>query len=97
MFGAVAKLIAVLPPDLPAAEEAYLSDLGCLNFDWDGDPENQLSIMVPDEKSIAFAALIKGDRVYGTVRFDARLPEEVAAAIRKWIGSSKARGLPSLP
>jgi hypothetical protein len=94
---AVGRLVAMLPSDMPSVAEAYVSESGCLNFDWDEDPENQLSIMLPDENSVAFAAYNEGDRVHGTVRFGARLPEAMAAAVRNWIDKSRERERFAIP
>jgi hypothetical protein len=80
----VARLVSLLPSDLPVAESVYVSQNGCFNFDWDEDSQNQLSIMVPSAGSLAFAAYDEGDRTYGTYRFGAQLPHKVAAAACEW-------------
>lgn len=83
-FSDLAMLLQALPQHLPETE-AHISASGSLCFDWDEDPENQLSIILQGNGRIAFAAYFAGDRVHGTARFRSQLPEELEAAANKWL------------
>jgi hypothetical protein len=83
-FNDLPRLLSLLPSGLPAAEASVLPS-GSISFDWDIDPENQLSIILVGGNRVGFAACFGGDRVYGTARMGDRLSDEVAAAVAKWL------------
>lgn len=67
------------------APDAHVTAARNLSFDWDDDPQNQLSIIIHADGRLSYAAYFRGDRVHGTANFEKRqFPEELLAAINKW-------------
>lgn len=80
----LARLASGLFLEMPPVD-AYLSGEGSLCFDWDEEPDNQLSILVGANHRIAFAAYRHGVRSHGHGQMlDAQLPSEVNNALAGW-------------
>jgi len=83
----VAKLALALPREIPVPD-SYVTPTGSLCFDWDEDSKNQLSIVLQSKGRIAYAAYFDGDRMHGSARFGAVLPEDLDLAVKRWSGRS---------
>lgn len=69
---------------LPVPEASVTASRN-LSFDWDDDPQNQLTIILQSDGRISYAAYFSGDRVHGIANSKGgRFPEELLAAIQKW-------------
>lgn len=79
----VFRFAVLVPTDVPVPE-CYYTPEGSICFDWDEDPQNQLSVMLQKSNRIAYAAYRAGERVHGSADFAASLPDELVLAIRKW-------------
>lgn len=80
----VARFLSALPSDLPKVEP-YVSAQGSVCFDWDEEPSNALSLLIQSDSRVAFAAYFSGERMHGTVNFDAAvLPRDLLSIINRW-------------
>lgn len=78
------RLLALLPASLPYTAP-YVSEAGSLCLDWDGNPQNQLSIMIQRNGRIAFAAYFAGERVNGSANFlPDGLPQGLVDSAARW-------------
>lgn len=76
--------LRLLPADLPVTDP-YVSESGSICFDWDFDPQCQLSVLLKDKNQIAFAAYFSGEKVHGSTRFSSHeLPEILATMAKRW-------------
>lgn len=86
------RLMHFLPEAVPPAD-VYISDEESVCFDWDSDPNYQLSIMVQRDARLAFAAYLNGDRFNGAMEFRPEgLPTEIAQLLDRWLQRSAASG-----
>lgn len=84
------RFMRLLPPQLPCIEP-YISPSGSICFDWEDDPDCQLSIMLQAGDRIAFAAYFDGERIHGNSRLPrTELPQALKAVAERWIACGAA-------
>jgi len=81
------QVVSFLPVEMLASADVSITPSGTVSFDWDSDPQNQLSIMLTANNTISYAAYRPQGRTHGALDFQyLELPEEITYAIRKWRG-----------
>ena len=81
------QVVSFLPVEMLASADVSVTPSGTISFDWDTDPQNQLSIMLTANNTISYAAYRPQGRTHGALDFQhLELPEEITLAIRKWRG-----------
>ncbi|ATE73827.1 hypothetical protein CNO08_22165 [Lysobacter capsici] len=86
----LSAFLRLLPAELPSTE-VYITPNGSICFDWDEDPNHQLSLLLKDKNQIAFAAYFSGEKVHGSTRFAShQLPEIMATVTNRWIRGRRA-------
>lgn len=81
------RIVDLFPPleDFP---EVDVTPAGSLSFSWHKGSGSQLSVLVPKQGVVSFAGYFGGDRINGVLALpNDQLPEEILAAIRRWIAS----------
>jgi hypothetical protein len=76
------KRISNLLPDT----DPYVTDVGSISFDWDEDPQRQLSIMVQRNGLISYSSLLGRQILRGTAKYSGGvLPSELHRAAQQWL------------